>query len=61
MSDIKSFSENEGGRLQGYNLGRRKCTFIEFIILLKLTLYQKKSRFAWAGTDIIISALLSRR
>lgn len=35
--------------LEGYNLGRRKGILTEFIILLKLTLTQRKTRFPGDG------------
>ena len=49
MPDTQSFFENEGGRLEGCNLGRRKGILTEFIILLKLTLNQRKTRFPGGG------------
>lgn len=35
--------------LEGYNLGRRKGILTEFIILLKLTLNERRTRFPGDG------------
>lgn len=60
MSDTKPFSENESGRLEEY-MGRSKCTFTEFMILMQLTLNQRKTRFPLAETDIISAFFLARK
>ena len=49
MPDTQSSFENEGRRLEGYNMGERKGIFGRFVILLKLTLNQRKTRFPGAG------------